>query len=113
MVSDLVGRRFGDSLRNSPSYFTHALVNICDPLGWARSVIFPSPTHQGNLMPRLIVILSLFAFVISSAAIARPSQLPVPRVAPEWKVSEWFNSPALSLADLKGKVVVIDFFQLW
>jgi len=39
--------------------------------------------------------------------------LPVPRVAPEWNVSEWINSSPLQLSDLKGKVVVVDFFQLW
>jgi hypothetical protein len=53
------------------------------------------------------------AFVWSSTATARSSQLPVPRVAPEWNVSEWINSGVLSLSDLKGKVVVVDFFQLW
>ena len=33
--------------------------------------------------------------------------------APEWVISEWINSNGLTLADLRGKVVVIDFFQLW
>lgn len=33
--------------------------------------------------------------------------------APEWEISEWINSSGLTLADLRGKVVVIDFFQLW
>ena len=33
--------------------------------------------------------------------------------APEWDISEWINSEPLTLAGLKGKVVVIDFFQLW
>ncbi|GAX61749.1 thiol-disulfide isomerase and thioredoxins [Candidatus Scalindua japonica] len=33
--------------------------------------------------------------------------------APEWVISEWINSNGLALADLHGKVVVIDFFQLW
>ncbi len=36
-----------------------------------------------------------------------------PRKAPEWDISEWINSPGLSLGELEGKVVVIDFFQLW
>ncbi len=64
-------------------------------------------------MRHLILTLSIILFTFSSAAQARPSQLPVPRVAPEWSVSEWINSSALQLSDLKGKVVVIDFFQLW
>lgn len=33
--------------------------------------------------------------------------------APEWVISEWINSNGLTLAGLHGKVVVIDFFQLW
>ncbi len=33
--------------------------------------------------------------------------------APEWVISGWINSNGLTLADLRGKVVVIDFFQLW
>ena len=33
--------------------------------------------------------------------------------APEWVISEWINSPGLTLESLRGKVVVIDFFQLW
>ena len=36
-----------------------------------------------------------------------------PRKAPDWDISEWINSPGLSLDALRGKVVVIDFFQLW
>ena len=38
---------------------------------------------------------------------------PVGKKAPEWEISEWINSEPLSLAGLKGKVIVIDFFQLW
>jgi hypothetical protein len=68
--------------------------------------------NRESFMRHFLIVFLLVAFV-ATAAFARPSQLPVPRVAPEWRVSEWFNSPALSLADLKGKVVVIDFFQLW
>ena len=33
--------------------------------------------------------------------------------APEWDISEWINSKPISLSGLRGKVVVIDFFQLW
>lgn len=33
--------------------------------------------------------------------------------APEWVISEWINSNGITLAGLRGKVVVIDFFQLW
>ncbi len=33
--------------------------------------------------------------------------------APEWVVSEWINSDGFTLSDMRGKVVIIDFFQLW
>ncbi len=33
--------------------------------------------------------------------------------APEWVVSEWINGSGTSLHDLRGKVVVVEFFQLW
>jgi len=34
-------------------------------------------------------------------------------LAPEWDVSEWMKGEPLHLEDLRGKVVVIEFFQLW
>jgi len=33
--------------------------------------------------------------------------------APEWAIEEWVVGPPTSLEDLRGKVVIIDFFQLW
>ncbi len=55
----------------------------------------------------------LLAFCVNQSALARPSLMPVPRLAPEWIISEWLNGEATSLRDLRGKVVVVDFFQLW
>ncbi|MGR3304330.1 MAG: TlpA family protein disulfide reductase [Candidatus Scalindua sp.] len=34
-------------------------------------------------------------------------------IAPEWVVSQWINSEPLKLSELKGKVVIVEFFQLW
>ena len=36
-----------------------------------------------------------------------------PRPAPEWQVTEWINGSPGNLADQGGKVVLIEFFQLW
>ena len=33
--------------------------------------------------------------------------------APALQVDNWINTEALSLADLKGKVVVVDFWGVW
>lgn len=33
--------------------------------------------------------------------------------APEWDISEWINGKGVTLSELKGKVVVMEFFQLW
>ena len=33
--------------------------------------------------------------------------------APEWEISEWINGDGVTLEELKGKVVVLEFFQLW
>ena len=38
-----------------------------------------------------------------------PTQL---KLAPALVVSEWFNSPALALEDLRGRVVVLEVFQM-
>lgn len=35
------------------------------------------------------------------------------RAAPEWRISEWLNGEGTTVEALRGKVVVIDFFQLW
>ncbi len=35
------------------------------------------------------------------------------RKAPEWDIAEWINGPGTSVSELGGKVVVVEFFQLW
>ena len=34
------------------------------------------------------------------------------QLAPEWVTSQWFNSPPLTLADLRGRIVVLGTFQM-
>ncbi len=36
-----------------------------------------------------------------------------PKAAPEWRVSEWINGDPGTLAAQRGKVVLIEFMQLW
>ena len=55
------------------------------------------------------LIAALTAAIVASSVIAAPSV----KKAPQWDISEWINSEPINLSDLKGQVVVIDFFQLW
>ena len=60
--------------------------------------------------------LTLVYFLIAALALTIfASSVPAasPKKAPQWDVSEWINSEPITLEDLKGQVVVIDFFQLW
>lgn len=52
-------------------------------------------------------------FVSAGAQTANGEIARVGTLAPEWVVSEWMNSSPLTLKELKGKVVIVDFFQLW
>ena len=56
----------------------------------------------------LFSIILLISFCISSSTFATKSI-----IAPEWVISEWINGSGTSLHDLRGKVVVVEFFQLW
>jgi thiol-disulfide isomerase/thioredoxin len=64
-------------------------------------------------MRKFIGALTILFLAAAAPSHARPSHQPVPRPVPQWDVSEWINGEAMQLSDLKGKVVVIDFFQLW
>jgi len=59
----------------------------------------------------------VFAIVVGlTSTVSRPAgadHVPVPRPAEAWDVSEWLNGPPLRVAGLRGKVVIVDFFQLW
>lgn len=52
---------------------------------------------------------ALAAVLTSSTAFAQGTL----KKAPQWDIAEWLNSDGLSLDQLRGKVVVVDFFQMW
>ncbi len=56
--------------------------------------------------PRFLLMLIL------SLAVS-PLQATVGEPAPELEVSEWINGGGVTLGELRGKVVIIEFFQLW
>ncbi len=69
------------------------------------------------LISKTILTLILFVFTPITASQAQYIKGPYPAnsalAAPEWKISEWVKGPELKLSEQRGKVVVIDFFQLW
>lgn len=58
---------------------------------------------------RLILVALVLAIggALSAGVVLNPSQ------APDWKVSEWINGDGGKLSGYRGKVVFIDFFQMW
>ena len=60
---------------------------------------------------RNVILATLLCLIVSVPAEAGFVQSPRP--APEWQVSEWINGNPGDLAEHQGKVVLIEFFQLW
>ena len=58
----------------------------------------------------LIAITTTLFFAISATGLTAATSH---KKAPEWVISKWINSPGLTVEELKGKVIVVDFFQLW
>jgi thiol-disulfide isomerase/thioredoxin len=65
-----------------------------------------------NYHLRILFIVIAILCVFSSLGV-RAEASSTEKQAPEWVISEWINSTGLILENLQGKVVVIDFFQLW
>ena len=61
---------------------------------------------------RRLVLLGLIA---SGLIFLNPSlkARETPRDAPQWEISEWLNGEGTTIDKLKGRVVIVDFFQLW
>ncbi len=58
--------------------------------------------------------LLLGAAAAAAAVTALPTAaMAAARKAPQWEISEWINGDGGNIDTLRGKVIVIDFFQLW
>ena len=77
-----------------------------------------SPHRRGYLVAAVVVVVLALAAVLV-AANSDPSKitpkvdvahLPVKGLAPTFEAKTWINSPPLTAADLKGKVVLYDFW---
>jgi hypothetical protein len=55
-----------------------------------------------------IIQLCLFSLLLFAAATLQAAEV---RKAPEWDVIEWINGQGTTLAELRGKVVIIEFFN--
>ncbi|MEM7428875.1 MAG: TlpA disulfide reductase family protein [Pseudomonadota bacterium] len=64
------------------------------------------------LSRRSLLALTAGALVAPQAAGAQQSLIGI-RKAPQWAITEWINGDAGNIDTLQGKVIVIDFFQLW
>jgi len=67
-----------------------------------------TPLHRS--FPLALAFAAVLLMAVTASALRAA---PAGKKAPEWEISEWINSEPLSIAALKGKVIVIDFFQLW
>lgn len=70
--------------------------------------------HWGVAVSKASIVALIFAISLMSAGLGEGARAAkVPPVAPQWDISQWFNTKGLKLSDLRGQVVVIDFFQMW
>jgi thiol-disulfide isomerase/thioredoxin len=64
-------------------------------------------------MKRLPLFLSLFLLALSlKASVAKPADTALNQPAPDFKLKD-INGKTVSLADFKGKTLVIDFWATW
>ncbi len=60
---------------------------------------------------RRAILTACLCLTILSTAGAGLVQRPTP--APEWRIAEWINGDPGDLVDHRGKVILVEFFQLW
>ena len=66
-----------------------------------------------NRFGRSVFLSLLLGIAAPTASMGKNIPPNMSQPAPEWEISEWINSKGFKLSELKGKVVIIDFFQLW
>jgi peroxiredoxin len=78
---------------------------------WLMSFSFPSYAVLARRSLTLIVLATtLGGEVASAAAPANEGADLIGKAAPEWTASDWIGSPPLTLAGLRGKVVLVRWF---
>ncbi|MGI9379008.1 MAG: TlpA family protein disulfide reductase [Methyloligellaceae bacterium] len=66
-----------------------------------------------NSIPIRTLLFALFVFAVATQPANAQKQERPGIKAPQWQISEWINSPGTNVDQLRGKVIVVDFFQLW
>ena len=69
-------------------------------------------TNHSTQSRRQFLALAATGLAAAGMAPASPA-FAAARKAPQWDISEWINGNAGNVDTLRGKVIVIDFFQLW
>ena len=72
--------------------------------------------HRTPTVGRRPIVASLLAgaaTAIFAGATTPASARQLPRRAPQWDIAEWLNGDGGNVDALRGKVIVVDFFQLW
>ncbi len=54
-------------------------------------------------------VMALAASMLAAPAIGQS----LGKAPPELKATKWYNSPPLTLADLRGRAVLIEVFRTW
>ncbi|MFH0801419.1 MAG: TlpA disulfide reductase family protein [bacterium] len=65
-----------------------------------------------KILKKLLILLVL-ALIVFSCACARGNSALTGKKAPEIKAGDWLNTPPLTLASLRGKIVVVEFWATW
>lgn len=80
--------------------------------GWSLVLLLMLAPHQVQAVTASILEPPI---ALDQTATAPKMSTPIVSAAeaPEWDVSEWINGPGTTLAQLRGKVVIVEFFQLW
>jgi thiol-disulfide isomerase/thioredoxin len=60
-----------------------------------------------------MLILIVMALVVTSFACARDINALSGKNAPEIKAGKWLNTPPLTLASQRGKIIVVEFWATW
>ena len=71
------------------------------------------PSLEGRTMKTFAGTLLVALMAVAATAAAPPQPGLVGKAAPEISAKYWINTPPLTLAGLRGKIVVVEFWATW